>query len=153
VDDIRLTGTLVSGQGVARGFTREPWARAAFVAAVGIDPYPGTLNLRIADGPARVAWIAARNRRGIVMPAPDASFCDGRLFRASISAATSGASVVGAVVVPMVAKYPEEQLEIIAAVGLRDALGVEDGDDLLVDIDLSAETPKPAPGRQPGAGR
>jgi riboflavin kinase len=137
MDDLRLTGTLVSGQGVARGFTREPWARAAFVAAVAIDPFPGTLNLRIADGPARAAWIAARARRGIVMPAPEASFCDGRLFRANVSA-LNVAAVAAAVVVPMVPKYPDEQLEIIAAVALRDALGVRDGDEVVVLVDLSA---------------
>jgi riboflavin kinase len=135
MDVIRLTGTLVSGQGVARGFTREQWARDAFIAGVGIDPFPGTLNLRIADGPARASWIVARASRGIVMPAPDASFCDGRLFHARLTAG-GGASVAGAVVVPMVPKYPEEQLEIIAPVGLRDALGIRDGDELIVDVDL-----------------
>ncbi|HTI88172.1 MAG TPA: DUF120 domain-containing protein [Alphaproteobacteria bacterium] len=137
MDDIRLTGTLVSGQGVARGFTRESWARSAFVAGVGIDPFPGTLNLLISESPARAAWVAARVQRGILMPAPQASFCDGRLFRATVGSA-NGPSIDGAVVVPMVPKYPEEQLEIIAAVGLRDALGVRDGDELIVHVNLSA---------------
>jgi CTP-dependent riboflavin kinase len=141
VDDIRLTGTLVSGQGVAQSFTRAPWARAAFMQAVGIDPFPGTLNLKIAEGPSRAAWVTARAKRGILMPAPDASFCDGRLFRATLWALAgqypTGRSIAGAVVVPMVPKYPEEQLEIIAAVALRDALGVRDGDELVVQVNLS----------------
>jgi riboflavin kinase len=137
VENIRLTGKLVSGQGVARGFTREAWARSAFMAGVGIDPFPGTLNLRIPESPARAAWVEARVRCGILMPAPEASFCDGRLFRATV-AAPNGQSIDGAVVVPMVPKYPEEQLEIIAAVGLRDALDVRDGDELVVHVNLSA---------------
>ncbi|MGE5538823.1 MAG: DUF120 domain-containing protein [Gemmatimonas sp.] len=136
MDIIRLSGRLVSGQGVARTFTREPWARSGFMAAVGIDPFPGTLNLSIPEGPQRTAWSAARISRGILMPAPSASFCDGRIFRATV-AARARAAIAGAVVVPMVPGYPEDQLEIIAAVGLRDALGIEDGDELAVDVDLS----------------
>jgi CTP-dependent riboflavin kinase len=58
------------------------------------------------------------------------------LFLAAVSSESAGRSVAGAVVVPMVAGYPEDQLEIIAAIGLRDALAVEDGAGLLVRIDL-----------------
>ena len=140
VDGVRLVGRLVSGQGVARTFTRAEWARSAFMAAVGIDPYPGTLNLSVADGPERAAWLAARGRRGIVMAAPNAAFCDGRLFRATVSA-SGRPPIDGAVVVPMVAMYPEDQLEIIAAIGLRDALGVADGDELTVAVDLTGSRP------------
>jgi len=38
----------------------------------------------------------------------------------------------------MVPGYPEDQLEIIATVGLRDALGVADRDELRVEIDLAS---------------
>jgi CTP-dependent riboflavin kinase len=133
---IMLTGRLVSGQGVAKSFTRETWARNAFMKAVGIDPFPGTLNLAVDDGPERRAWISARSSGGILMPAPNATFCDGRLFRARVTAAIMGKSADGAVVVPMVPGYPEEQLEFIAVVGLRDTLGVGDGARLEVTVDV-----------------
>ena len=133
---IELTGRLVSGQGVARHYTREEWARAAFMAAAGIDPFPGTLNLSVPDSSERQRWVACRGQAGILLSAPDPSFCHGRLFRASVSSGSTGRSTEGAVVVPMVPVYPEDQLEIIASVGLRVALGVEDGAELLVRISL-----------------
>ena len=134
--EITLRGQLVSGQGVARHYTREAWARKAFMTAAGIDPFPGTLNLSLPEGTERRRWLARRGNAGILLPAPNPSFCDGRLFLAAVSSESAGRSVAGAVVVPMVAGYPEDQLEIIAAIGLRDALAVEDGAGLLVRIDL-----------------
>ena len=135
MDSLILKGRLVSGQGVAKDFTREPWAREGFMKAVGIDPYPGTLNLAVADQPERRLWIERRGKAGILMPAPNAKFCDGRLFRAVVRA-PSAKSAPGAVVVPMVPGYPEDQLEIIATVALRAALGAADGDMLDVIIEV-----------------
>jgi CTP-dependent riboflavin kinase len=37
----------------------------------------------------------------------------------------------------MVAGYPEDQLEIIAAIAFRAALQVDDGDDVMVRIELA----------------
>jgi CTP-dependent riboflavin kinase len=134
---ITLQGRVVTGQGVARHYTREAWARAAFMEVAGIDPFPGTLNLSVADCDERRNWVSCRGRSGILLPAPSPSFCDGRLFRASVSAGGGERAEMGAVVVPMVPGYPEDQLEIIAAIGLRSALGAGDGDDLTVRIDLA----------------
>ena len=36
--------------------------------------------------------------------------------------------IEGAIVLPLVENYPPAQVEVIAGVGLRDALGIEDGD-------------------------
>jgi len=132
---IQLVGTVASGKGEARRYTREPWARKAFMAAVGIDPFPGTLNLSIPEGPERDAWLAARTTGGILMPAPSSAFCDGRLFRVDVTVLASGRFEQGAVVVPMVPDYPEDQLEIISAVSLREALQVDDLEELVVQID------------------
>jgi CTP-dependent riboflavin kinase len=134
---IALQGRVVTGQGVAQHYTREAWAREAFIKAAGIDPFPGTLNLSVADCDERRRWISSRDRSGILLPAPNPSFCDGRLFRASVSGGRGERTEAGAVVVPMVPGYPGDQLEIIAAIGLRRALGADDGDDLTVRIELA----------------
>jgi riboflavin kinase len=134
---IALQGKLVTGQGVARHYTREAWARDAFMTAAGIDPFPGTLNLCVPDSYERQRWVSFRTHTGILLPAPDSSFCDGRLFQASVSMEGGVRQERGAVVVPMVSNYPEDQLEIIAAIGLRDALGAHDGDSLQVWIHLA----------------
>jgi CTP-dependent riboflavin kinase len=105
--------------------------------AAGIDPFPGTLNLSVPDNDERRRWISNRRDAGILLPAPSPSFCDGRLFRASVSNGAGDRTQPGAVVVPMVGNYPEDQLEIIAAIALRSALRVEDGDNLVVRIELA----------------
>lgn len=133
---IRLVGKVVSGKGEARRYTREPWALDAFMKAAGIDPFPGTLNLAVPESSERAAWLKVRTARGMVLPAPSTGFCDGRLFHAEVTA-SSGRSERGAIVVPMVPGYPEDQLEIIAAVGLRDALAIGDGDEVVVWIEES----------------
>ena len=134
---IELVGRLASGEGVARHYTREPWARNAFMAAAGIDPFPGTLNVLIPDGPDRQTWLAVRTAKGIVLPAPNPEFCDGRLFRATVTASTSGHFATGAVIVPMVPGYPEDRVELIASIGLRETLGIKDGDVLTVQIETA----------------
>jgi riboflavin kinase len=133
---IELVGKVATGKGEARRYTRESWARTAFMEAVEIDPFPGTLNLKVPKGRGRNEWIACRRTTGILMPAPGAAFCDGRLFRVDVT--SFGRRERGAVVVPMVPGYPEDLLEIIAAVELRPALRIRDGDELSVRIDLES---------------
>jgi riboflavin kinase len=133
---LELSGRLASGEGVARHYTREAWARDAFMKAAGIDPFPGTLNVLIPDGPDRQSWLEARVTEGIVLPAPTPEFCDGRLFHAIVTS-MAGHSAKGAVVVPMVPGYPEDRVEVIADIGLREAFGIVDGDVLTVRIEMA----------------
>ena len=42
--------------------------------------------------------------------------------------------IAGAIVVPDVPGYPDDKIEIIAAVGLRAALGLRDGDTLALEV-------------------
>jgi len=44
-----LQGQLVHGLGLARNLTRIDWVRRQLIDRVGIDPHPGTLNLKLAD--------------------------------------------------------------------------------------------------------
>ena len=120
---ILLTGRLATGVGEGKHFTRLDWARAQFVAKLGIDPYPGTVNLVLEDGPGRAGWAAIRARPGIVVRPPDPQWCDGHCYRVRIAG-----RIDGAIVVPAIAGYPADQIEIIAAVAVREALGIADGD-------------------------
>ena len=45
-----IEGTVVTGRGEGAAFTQLEWARQQFVERLGIDPFPGTLNL-ILDSP------------------------------------------------------------------------------------------------------
>ncbi len=98
---------------------------------VGIAPFPGTLNLTVDDPASRATWDTIRKRPGIRMAAPDPAWCDGRLYPVAIG------HIAGAIVLPEVAGYAPDQVEIIAAVGLRAALGLADGD--RVEVTLAEE--------------
>ena len=121
-----LGGTVASGQGEGASFTLLPWARAAFVARLGIDPFPGTLNLSPDD---RAAWAAIRAAPGIEIKSPEPAFCNARAYRVRI-----GGKIDAAIVVPEIAAYPEDKIEVIAPVGLRDALGLQDGDRVVLEF-------------------
>jgi CTP-dependent riboflavin kinase len=115
-----LVGRVARGAGEGASFTQIPWARAAFIAQLGIDPYPGTLNLTPED--AR-AWAALRATPSILIRSPDPKFCNALAWRIRVAG-----RVDAAIVVPEVPGYPDDKIEIIAAVSLRDALGLADGD-------------------------
>jgi CTP-dependent riboflavin kinase len=66
------------------------------------------------------------------MSNPDPNWCDGLLYPVLLPRA-----IRAAIVVPEVAAYDSRQVEIIAPVGLRVALGLADGDPLL----MTAEVP------------
>jgi len=120
---IVLTGRLATGVGEGRHFTGLDWARAQFVATLGIDPFPGTVNLVVDDIVGRAGWAAIRARPGLVIRPPDPQWCDGYCYRVRIAG-----RIDGAIVVPAVAGYPADQIEIIAPVAVRAALGIADGD-------------------------
>ena len=60
---------------------------------------------------------------GIAMISPRAEWCDARCYPVRV-----GDGIPGAIVFPEIAKYPAAQVEVIAAVALRDALSIVDGD-------------------------
>ena len=119
-------GRVARGQGEGASFTQLPWARAAFVARLGIDPFPGTLNL-VPEDPA--AWAAVRAGRGILIPSPERGVCDARAYKVRVAG-----RIEAAIVVPEVPGYPDDKIEIIAAVSLRAALGLADGGMIVVEV-------------------
>ena len=118
-----FSGELVSGKGEGAFFTRADWARTAFQDLVGIDPWPGTLNLRVTDRDCLAVWNGVKSNPGFLLPAPDPAWCAARCYSALVAGGEKGA-----IVVPEIADYPPDQVEIIAAVNLRQALVITDGD-------------------------
>lgn len=125
----RLSGRLASGVGEGKSFTRLPWARAQFMAKLGIDPFPGTLNLILEEAAERAKWLSVKAGPYTRIVPPDPKFCDGRCFPARIED-----RIAAAIVVPEVPGYPEHQIELIAAENVRAALGVSDGDRVTITI-------------------
>ena len=127
---IVFAGEVVSGKGEGKFFTRAAWARAAFQELVAIDPWPGTFNLRVSDQASRAAWAELNEASGLLLRAPDPAWCDGRCYPALLVRG----NIRAAIIVPEIAGYAPDQVEIVAAVSIREALGVGDGDRIEVEV-------------------
>lgn len=127
-----LLGRLATGIGQGRIFTRLDWARAQFIDKLGIDPYPGTVNVIIDDPDAITVWVRLRRTEGIRIDNPNDGphDCDARCYPVTIEG-----RIAGAIVLPEVENYPPAQVEVIAAVGVREALDIEDGDPVRLDVE------------------
>ncbi len=119
-----INGRLVSGIGQGRHFTRLDWARRQFIDRLGIDPYPGTVNLEPDAGSSLDLWRRLRATPGIPIDNPNDGphDCDARCYRVLI-----GTDIEAAIVLPEVAVYPETQIELIAPVNVRETLRIADG--------------------------
>src|SRR5689334_9278236 len=116
---LKLTGAVFSDLGRASSFMEIGWVAESFERALGFKPYPGTLNVKLDTVEAVTAWRAAQNAEGILINAPDESFCNARCFRVRIEG-----NWPGAVILPAVDGYPADKLEVIAPVRLKDALEI-----------------------------
>ena len=126
MSDWQLTGRLVTGLGQGSGFTGLDWVREAFRAELGIELHPGTLNL-VLDAAADLAeWERIKAGSGVVIPGQEGA-CDARCFPVQLAA-----SCTAAIVLPDVPGYPNNQLELVAALPLRQHLQLDEGDPVQV---------------------
>lgn len=119
-----FSGQVVSGLGNGAKFLGLDWVRRALREGLGLEPFPGTLNLRVPPA-ARDRLVAQRERFVRIADAasPD---CPGYLRRVSLCAHGRSCAEVW-LILPEKAVY-NDVLEFIAAVRLRDHLRLSDGD-------------------------
>jgi CTP-dependent riboflavin kinase len=127
----RILGRLATGSGQGKHFTRLDWARQQFSEKLGIDPFPGTINLIVDDSESMKVWNRLKTRPGVRIDNPNDGphDCDARCYPVSIDG-----QIDAAIVLPEVPGYSPAQIEIIAAMGVRDALDIDDGDSLRLEI-------------------
>jgi len=124
-----IEGRLVRGLGQAADFTQIAWVRRQLLSLAGIDPHPGTVNLGLGDEGNRQRWRNWRNMPGQTMEAADATFCSARCYPVRVEG-----RIPAAVVLPEVADYPEDKVEVVAALPLRQHLSLGEG--ALVRVEL-----------------
>ena len=117
-----------TGHGDGAKFITLPWVRTQIEAKMGFTPYAGTLNIRLSDRNAARRKLL-ENAEAISI-SPEEGYCSGKLFKATID------TVNCAVIIPEVAGYPHNVLEIIAAFNLREQLQLSDSDKVTVTINL-----------------
>lgn len=127
-----IIGELTTGLGEAAGFTTLDWALAAFRDRLGIEAWPGTVNVTVRSAEDRAAWERVKGLPGIVLPPPRPDWCSSRCYHARIDD-----RLAAAIVLPEVESYPEDKIELIAAVAVREALDLRDGDLLRIVVETA----------------
>ena len=127
MDAICLKGKVFSGKGEGAEFLNLPWVRKQIKEKLGFTPYAGTLNVKLHKDSINLRKVLTSARGIKILPQP--RYCRGKLFKACLMG-----TVVCAVVVPEVSGYPEDVIEVVASVNLREKLQLFDGD--LVDVKI-----------------
>ena len=125
---IEFSGTVTSGEGNGKKFMELPWVKRQITEKLGFTPYAGTLNLKLTEESAKQRKLIEKTPSAKVLPAD--GYSKGLLFKAFIGI------VQCAIVIPQVAGYPNDLLEVIASVYLREALQLEDGCEITVTANL-----------------
>lgn len=133
----KLEGIIFSDLGAAAGFMALDWVQQQLKQSLGFSPFPATLNLRPKSQEDAITWIGVREElMGVVLFPPGSGSCKAQIFFVEIARAAviDRATVKGAVLLPEVANYPKDKIEVVAPVRLKDHFGVNDGDQLTVEF-------------------
>ncbi|MDF1594111.1 MAG: CTP-dependent riboflavin kinase [Desulfobacterales bacterium] len=124
-----LMGKIVSGACQAAFFTQLDWVQEQCAKKLGFKPYPGTLNLVIADSDADLIGSLKGSDIQALIP-PDPKFCSAQTLSVKIK------GIQGAIIIPAedVQIHAKNILEVIAPVCLKEVLGLDDGDIVKITI-------------------
>ena len=124
---LTVTGKILSGENKGAFFTQLDWVQDQCQETLGFKPFPGTLNLEIKA--ATIPRIEALLKNGgLELVPPDSDFCTGHVYPVNIM------GVNGAIVAPAedVRVHEKNILELIAPICLKDAMDVDDGDEIML---------------------
>jgi len=129
-EEFLLQGTVISGLGEGRYYmSLEPYVQQ-FSEKIGFAPYPGTLNIRLEPSSLQVRkrldqleWVQIKG-----FSAEGRTFGDARCLPCRIDGIPCG------IVIPGRTHYPDDVLELIAPVSLRESLRVKDMDEVKVEV-------------------
>ncbi len=123
-----LTGKVITGLGEGQYYISLDGYRAQFREKLGFDPYPGTLNIKLDPN-------SIEMRKGISVKIKISGFMkENRTFGCGSCFNIRISDVKGAVIVPERTHYPEDIIEIIAPVNLREHLALKDGSVVHVEV-------------------
>jgi riboflavin kinase len=131
IDEIGFRGKIFSGSGEGAKFVSLPWVKAQIIEKLGFTPYNGTLNIKL-DEKSLTLKRSLLNKAKPIPILPQKGFCRGTCFKAIFMD-----RLECAIVIPKVDNYPEDIIEIIAPLNLREKFQLKDGDIAKVKILLS----------------
>lgn len=119
-----LKGKITSGQGEGKKFLNLLWVKKQIQEKLQFIPYIGTLNLILNKKSTTLKVMLKQTQYIRIKPA--AGFYNGIAIPALIN------SQKCAIILPEIQNYPENMIEIIAPINLRQSLNVKDGDEVSV---------------------
>jgi riboflavin kinase len=131
-ETVELVGEVVSGMGEGKYYISLDGYVEQFVERLGYEPFPGTLNMSLDDESTR-RRSALENADGIPI---DKWENEDRTFGAATCYEASVEGVEAHVIRPHRSHYPDDTLEVIAPVKLRDELDIDYGDEVTVEVSL-----------------
>jgi riboflavin kinase, archaea type len=123
---MRIKGKIAKGVGESGSFLGIPWVNRQLCEKLEFQPWNGTLNIVIDDGDAQ-RLLKEKGKERLV--AEQAGFCDALIYRAVLNE-----KYECGIVLPLVPNYSATLIEIVAPIKIKETLGVEDGDEVVVDI-------------------
>lgn len=126
----KLSGRVFSGQSEGVHFTGLDWVQEQWRTKLGFIPHPGTFNLRLRPEDHDLARSLGEGGTFIEIVPPSPDFCPARCYPVSIGEG----EIKGAIVRPVVPGYPDDVIEVLAPVNLRQALSAQDGDEVTVTL-------------------
>jgi len=124
---LHVKGKVFSGGGEGARFTELPWVKKQMAEKLGFIPYPGTLNIKLTEDKVNIKKLLKKAKAIEISPAP--GFCRGKCFQAYLMG-----NLKCAIIIPEVENYPEDVIEVIAPVNLREKFQLRDGDVIEVKI-------------------
>jgi CTP-dependent riboflavin kinase len=131
---LNFTGIVKTGKGLGQQFIRLPWVQQEIQRLFCFKPYEGTLNLYLLNETRQKVWAFLNSHSGIRLYPPEGGLasdheCLGAdAYRVKIQRSN------GIIVVPLVTDYPQTEIEIVAAVNLRQTYNLHDGTSLNVTL-------------------
>ena len=127
----KIKGKIFSGLGNGTFFTQLDWVEQQCLDKLGFTPFPGTLNLKIEEDLEVVEKL--RELEGIALVPPTAEFCQAKCLPITVGV------IRAAIVIPEAEYYtneihPQDVLEIVAPVNIKETLSVQDGDELTLEV-------------------
>lgn len=124
---VNVKGKVFSGGGEGARFIKLPWVNKQITEKLGFTPHPGTLNIKLTENSANIKELLRKAKATEILPKKD--FCSGRCFNAYFMN-----NLKCAIVIPEIANYPEDVIEVIAPINLRRKFQLKDGD--LVEVKI-----------------
>lgn len=123
-----LSGKVITGLGEGQYYISLEGYRTQFREKLGFDPYPGTLNVKLDPLSIELRKRISANVTISGFTDQNRTFGSGTCFNVKIS------DIKGAVITPERTHYPEDIIEVIAPVNLRQYLNVRDGSTVAVEV-------------------